>query len=118
MEINLFRSRNNTILNPKHLSSAELASVYIPTPTVDSVMSSCTNAYDIVNEEREEYLQCVEIQLGQCNINLAQAADDEADRIDVAYNANRQLLEDAKALQNSCSSAYSNGRFSLESWAR
>ncbi|GMH99684.1 hypothetical protein TrVE_jg343 [Triparma verrucosa] len=97
--------------------AAELASAYIPTPTVDSVMSSCTNAYDIVNEEREEYLQCVEIQLGQCNINLAQAADDEADRIDVAYNANRQLLEDAKAVQNSCSSAYSNGRFSLESWA-
>ena len=38
-------------------------------------------------------------------------------RIDQAYNANRELLEEAKAVQNACSSAYSNGRFSLESWA-
>ncbi|GMH86508.1 hypothetical protein TL16_g10570 [Triparma laevis f. inornata] len=96
---------------------AELANAYVPTPSVNSVMTSCTDTYDIINEEREEYLQCVEIQLGQCNVNLAIAADDEADRIDVAYNANRQLLEDAKAVQNGCSGAYSNGRFSLESWA-
>ena len=38
-------------------------------------------------------------------------------RIDTNYNSNRQLLDDAKAVQNGCSSAYSNGRFSLESWA-
>mmetsp|Transcript_13016 Transcript_13016/g.26658 ORF Transcript_13016/g.26658 Transcript_13016/m.26658 type:complete len:293 (+) Transcript_13016:87-965(+) len=97
--------------------AAEIAKAFIATPSAEDVMDTCSNAYDVVNEEREEYLQCVEIQLGQCNINLAMSADEEADRIDANYNSNRQLLDDAKAVQNACSSAYSNGRFSLESWA-
>mmetsp|Transcript_2637 Transcript_2637/g.5022 ORF Transcript_2637/g.5022 Transcript_2637/m.5022 type:complete len:979 (-) Transcript_2637:24-2960(-) len=97
--------------------AAEIAKAFIATPSAEDVMDTCSNAYDVVNEEREEYLQCVEIQLGQCNINLAVSADEEADRIDANYNSNRQLLDDAKAVQNACSSAYSNGRFSLESWA-
>ena len=60
--------------------AAEIANAFIATPSAKDVMDTCSNAYDIVNEEREEYLSCVEIQLGQCNINLANDADEEADR--------------------------------------
>jgi len=98
--------------------ASSVANAFIETPSGTDIYATCEDAYELIGIEREEYVQCVEVQLGQCNINLAQAADAEADRIEKAHENNVAIVKAAREIQSSCSAAFSGARFGLEGWAQ
>lgn len=90
--------------------ASSVATSFIETPTASSVYDTCEDTYELIGEEKQEYVQCVEVQLGQCNINLAKAADAEAERIEAAHETNTAIIKAARELQSSCSAAFSGAR--------
>ena len=90
--------------------ASSVATAFIETPTASSIYDTCEDTYDLIGDEKQEYVQCVEVQLGQCNINLAQAADAEAERIEAAHVTNTAIIKAARELQSSCSAAFSGAR--------
>jgi len=93
--------------------ASSVADAFIDTPSGSDIFATCEDAYDLISVERQEYVQCVEVQLGQCNINLAQAADAEAERIETSNEYNKAVLESARQKQSDCSAAFSGARFEV-----
>ena len=93
-----------------------IVSSNIANPPLEKVFDNCDDAYDLSKQEKTDFVECVSTQLNQCNNNLQSASDAESERVVAAKDANSLLMQQARTLQTSCSSAYSNSRFALETW--
>jgi len=96
---------------------AIIAGAVVSIPEFSAVFDSCEGAYDVTMEEKDDYAQCVQSQLSRCGTNLEQSALRESERMIIANDFNRDLVVAAKETQKTCSSAFTNTRYSLESWS-
>ena len=98
--------------------ASTFAGVFIQTPDLKDVYSSCNRAFDVTNDQRTSYVSCVEVQLGYCYMNLQSAADREAARVEKAREDNAVVVADARQNQIQCSSSFTSTRLSLQEWAK
>ena len=88
----------------------------IATPTADAVYSSCSYAYQIAVDERDAYKACVDRQLGTCSGAFRESIQDSLDTVLDAFTHNTDLIQRARSLQASCSSATTTMQAGLGKW--
>ena len=93
-----------------------VVSFFVDVPPFDSVVDSCKNTYRITREERRRFADCVDLQVDQCNNDLADASYKETRRVNTTEATNKATVDAARRIQSNCSSAYSSLRYSIEAW--
>ena len=93
-----------------------MVSYFVNVPPFDSVVDSCEGTYRITREERRLFADCVDLQVEQCNADLADASYKETRRVNTTEATNKATVDAARSIQSNCSSAYTSLRYSIEAW--
>lgn len=93
-----------------------MVSSFVNVPPFESVVDSCDGAYRITREERRRFAACVDLQVEQCNNDLADASYKETMRVNTTEATNKATVAAARWIQSNCSSAYTSLRYSIEAW--
>lgn len=88
----------------------------VPVPQYEAVSSSCQSAFDASLAQRDESLQCSNIQLDRCFSQLSYSNSVEDIRIGNIQNQNNILVSKFQSLSDSCSATESNIRDLISSW--
>ena len=93
-----------------------VVSYFVNVPPFDSVVDSCEGSYRITREERRRFADCVDLQVEQCNNDLANASYKETRRVNTTEATNKATVDAARSIQSNCSPAYTSLRYSIEAW--
>ena len=96
--------------------SKKIASSVIDVPPLDAVIMTCRYAYNITNDERQRYSQCVESRLNRCNRRMNNAVRNEDERVRELYQRNEEILMSMEEMSTSCSKSYTTFRLALQEW--
>lgn len=88
----------------------------IPSPTFNSVTSSCNQAYYYTKYERNNYELCGDIQSKQCYNDFQFSLIRENDRNDDVLNANSILQNNVQMHQQTCQKNLENTITALSAW--
>ena len=93
-----------------------IVSFFIDVPLFDSVVGSCNSTYQITQEERRRFEECVDVQVQQCDDELHDASYNETKRVNMTTAENEDTVNAARQVQRDCSSAYTSLRYAVEAW--
>jgi hypothetical protein len=96
--------------------SKHFASSVIEVPPFDAVIKTCRSAYNVTNEERQRYSQCVESRLNRCNRRMDKSIRKEDERVRTVSTRNEEILTNMEEITSSCSRSYTTFRLALEEW--
>ena len=96
--------------------SKNFASSVIEVPTFDAVIKTCRSAYNVTNDERLRYSQCVESRLNRCNRRMDKSMRKEDERVRTVFTKNEEMVTNMEEMSSSCSRSYTTFRLALQEW--
>ncbi|KAL7434649.1 hypothetical protein ACHAXM_004243 [Skeletonema potamos] len=96
--------------------SKYFASFVIEVPPFDAVIKTCRSAYNVTNEERLRYSQCVESRLKRCNRRMDNSIRNEDERVRTVSTKNEEIVTNVEEISSSCSRSYTTFRLAVQEW--
>ncbi len=96
--------------------SKYFASSVIEVPPLDAVLMTCRSAYNVTNEERLRYSQCVESRLKRCNRQMDKSIRQEDERVRDVATQNELVVTSMENISTSCSRSYTTFRLAIQDW--
>lgn len=93
-----------------------IVGVNINVPLLSSVMESCEFALHKVNQQREQYKQCAEIQLLNCHKQLDRSYTAERSRVDATERQNELFRVQVDHIAANCTTSYQMAIQAINVW--